>query len=397
MIVEFCLHVGDHGGLEFFVDGAPKALGGLPPGAVGGEAEDGVAGEGDEHEGHECGDDDRHHFGRELPGGPDELVHHPAGNADECHDGQPFQAAHQAPPEGRGHIGEVDVAHDLVKAGGQRGCGATHDAATCIVAPSLGQRCGLGGEESSNCRRGTGVVGGGGHLVAGQLKRAGALRSAPALHHGPPAAHRSSDVLCPTFHARRHANLAFQLVDGGFLHADALPAHLAQLVSETAQVGGKAFAGGAFVGSNPSEVPLQQIDPFAVARVRREHRHALQPVGFEQRAQVSDDILDSLVHTVRVGVDRRPVGEHISVVEHDGDDVAVLAQRAQVAFVEQVVSVLLRVDDEHELVDDAHQAVDFLAVGVADGVVVGQIEQDDVGEIGDGWTCLASLPDGEQL
>ena len=44
---------------------------------------------------------------------------------------------------------------------------------------------------------------------------------------------------------------------------------------------------------------------------------------------------------------------------------------------QDVVGVFLRVDDPHEHVDEWQQAIDESGVGVLDGVVVRQVEQDE--------------------
>ena len=50
-------------------------------------------------------------------------------------------------------------------------------------------------------------------------------------------------------------------------------------------------------------------------------------------------------------------------------------EAAEVVVVERGVGVLLRIDHPHEHVDDAHEAVDLLAVGDLRRVVVGQVEE----------------------
>ncbi len=84
-----------------------------------------------------------------------------------------------------------------------------------------------------------------------------------------------------------------------------------------------------------------------------QQRHARQPVGVQQPAQVGQDL--------RQFGGGQPVG----LVEHDDGDVAVPVELAQVAVVHHPVGVLLRVDHPDDQVDQGQQPVDLQPVRLA--------------------------------
>ena len=71
-------------------------------------------------------------------------------------------------------------------------------------------------------------------------------------------------------------------------------------------------------------------------------------------------------------------GETVRLVEHDGDHVAVPRQRPEVVVVDGGVGVLLGVQHPDELVHHLHHAVHLLTVRRGGGVVVRQVQQDQV-------------------
>ena len=84
----------------------------------------------------------------------------------------------------------------------------------------------------------------------------------------------------------------------------------------------------------------------------------------------------------------------VDLVEHDDHHVPVPGQRPQVALVHRRVGVLLRVEHPDQQVDQLHQPVDLQPVRQPDGVVVGQVEQDQPGRVGVAAACR-SVPAGD--
>ncbi len=85
----------------------------------------------------------------------------------------------------------------------------------------------------------------------------------------------------------------------------------------------------------------------------------------EEAAQVVED---------EVG---RLAGQPVGLVEDDEGDLGVAGERAQIAFVEGGVGVLLRIDDPDHRVHQGQDPVHLCAVLGGGRVVVGQVDQDE--------------------
>ncbi|MCP9949685.1 hypothetical protein LUX33_15625 [Actinomadura madurae] len=95
-------------------------------------------------------------------------------------------------------------------------------------------------------------------------------------------------------------------------------------------------------------------------------------LGLQEAAQIGDAVVD----LVR--------GEPVDLVEDDQRDAGVPGERHDVVAVQRRVRVLLRVDHPDEQVGDRDEPVDLGAVHRLDGVVVGQVDEDEALQAGVG-------------
>ena len=145
---------------------------------------------------------------------------------------------------------------------------------------------------------------------------------------------------------------------------------LAQGAGARRHVGGEPREGGGPAAYPLVDHPAQRVRPLPRARGDGEDRHLAQVRAAKQPAQV-------------VARGARAPAEQIDLVEDDEHRRSVPRERAQIAFVQSGVGVLLRVHDPDEQVDHLDEPVHFRAMGGLDGVEVREVEQDEaVGRAG---------------
>ena len=149
---------------------------------------------------------------------------------------------------------------------------------------------------------------------------------------------------------RGHAGRVGERVD-----EQVAPAPLLGVALGLADAGAQRVGRGLDVGDDALRDHLVVLTASAIASRRsrhaltgagrhRQHRHLRQPVVAQQPLQVGH----ALVHLV--------VRQPVDLVQHHHHDVVVLGEPLQVAGVQQVVGVLLRVDDPHQQVDQRRPA-----------------------------------------
>ena len=134
-----------------------------------------------------------------------------------------------------------------------------------------------------------------------------------------------------------------------------------------------------------AENPIgEALQPLATSIGRGQDDGVGQPVLGDKPAQMGKALL-------RVGH-----GKPVDLVEHDDGDVVVAGEPAEVLLVDEGVGVFLRVENPHHQVDPFHEVIDVGAVGSRGGVVIGKVDEDQVGQhvgaVGDDMPAGHSQP-----